>query len=365
MKPRLPRALVVEDEPSWQQILSENLSDAGLQVDTAGSLETAQALLHANVYRLALVDLSLESDDPHNQDGLQVLESVRRTNPACATILVTGFATVELAVRVMKEYQALSCLRKEAFQRNELRELVRQAMAAPPEPAPASRGLPQRADSWGEDGLAPAASGRALVVEDDAGWRGILEELLRDAGFTVRLCASFGEALGVLRREQFQLAVVDLSLSAGTAGEDEAPELEGYHLLRAAREEGIPALVVSGVSSPTEIERAYAEGGIFSFVEKQSFNRRAFLRLVDEARQAGRAASGLSGLTAREYEVLRFVGQGRTNKEIAASLMISENTVKRHIKAVFRKLDIHTRAAAAAKLAGLAGEDTAEPKPGG
>ena len=49
MKPRLPRALVVEDEPSWQQILSENLSDAGLQVDTAGSLETAQALSGSGV----------------------------------------------------------------------------------------------------------------------------------------------------------------------------------------------------------------------------------------------------------------------------------------------------------------------------
>jgi DNA-binding NarL/FixJ family response regulator len=38
-----------------------------------------------------------------------------------------------------------------------------------------------------------------------------------------------------------------------------------------------------------------------------------------------------------------------TNKEIAAVLVITTNTVKRHLKSVFSKLDIHTRSAAAAK----------------
>lgn len=356
MKSRLPRALVVEDEPSWQQILHENLTDAGMQVDTASSQEAAQELLHANAYRLALVDLSLESDDPHNEDGLRVLETVRRTNPTCAAILLTGFATVELAVRVMKEYNALSCLRKEAFQRSELRELVRQALAAPPDGAMDAHGAAHvQVDRWDDDASNQSAAVQALVVEDDAGWRGILEELLSDVGFRVRLCASFGEAFGLLRREHFHLAVMDLGLSGG-----KTPELEGYRLLQTAREQGVPALVVSGVSAPVEIERAYEQGGIFAYVEKQSFDRRAFLRLAGEALRAGRESSGLGELTAREYEVLRFIGQGRTNKEIAVSLMISENTVKRHIKAVFRKLEIHTRAAAAAKLAGLSSEDSAE-----
>ena len=38
-----------------------------------------------------------------------------------------------------------------------------------------------------------------------------------------------------------------------------------------------------------------------------------------------------------------------TNKEIAETLVITTNTVKRHLKAVFEKLDVHTRSAAAAK----------------
>jgi DNA-binding NarL/FixJ family response regulator len=41
-----------------------------------------------------------------------------------------------------------------------------------------------------------------------------------------------------------------------------------------------------------------------------------------------------------------------TNKEIAERLYITTNTVKRHLKSIFNKLDVHTRAAAAAKAVG-------------
>lgn len=358
---RQQRALVVEDEPSWQQILVENLADAGLQVDSTGSMEEARRLLHDHSYRVALVDLSLQGDDPHNQDGLAVLDAVRQTNPGCAAVLITGFATVELAVQVLTEGKAISCLRKEAFQRSQLRDLIRQALAAPPVEEPRPHSTMGRLGGADEQPVTAPRGRRALVVDDDAGWRGILQELLVEAGFSARLCASFGEALGVLRHELFQLAVVDLSLSGAERGWQDTPqELEGYRLLRTARELEIPAVVVSGISSADEIERAYQQGGIYAYVEKQSFHRRAFLRLVEEALQSGQAASELGALTGREHEVLHLVGQGRTNREIAEQLMISENTVKRHIKAIFRKLDIHTRAAAAARLAGLTEEPPRE-----
>jgi len=53
------------------------------------------------------------------------------------------------------------------------------------------------------------------------------------------------------------------------------------------------------------------------------------------------------GLTARELDVLRLVASGRSNKQIAADLVISEHTVARHVQNIFAKLDVSSRTAAA------------------
>lgn len=49
------------------------------------------------------------------------------------------------------------------------------------------------------------------------------------------------------------------------------------------------------------------------------------------------------GITLREYEVLECIDQGMTNKEIAARLFISENTVKTHLSSLYSKLDASRR----------------------
>lgn len=54
------------------------------------------------------------------------------------------------------------------------------------------------------------------------------------------------------------------------------------------------------------------------------------------------------GLTAREAEVLRLVATGRTNRDVAVELVISEHTVARHLQNIFAKLDVSSRAAATA-----------------
>ena len=51
-------------------------------------------------------------------------------------------------------------------------------------------------------------------------------------------------------------------------------------------------------------------------------------------------------LSPRELDVLRLVAKGRTNKELAAAMFISEETVKTHMKALFLKLGVHDRAEA-------------------
>jgi DNA-binding NarL/FixJ family response regulator len=352
-------ALIVEDDPSWQQILGEILTDAGLTVDIADNLEAAVDKLRAVPHRLAIVDLSLSRGGYHDQDGLCVLDAVRRLDPGCVTVMLTGFATVELAVSVLAKHGAFSCLRKETFNRAKFRDLVNQALASAP---PVTTGSDDSLTGTSRD-KAPkttqAADGDAplaLVVEDDAGWRCILSELLTDGGYQVCLCTSFGEALGCLRREKYALAVVDLSLTRSTvrttglrARRLPEQDLDGYRLLTSTRDSEIPTVVVSGVATPAHIERAYAEQAIFAFVQKQAFDRGAFLRIVEEARSAATSSSELDCLTKREREVLELLVQGMTNGEMADALFITINTVKRHLKSIFRKLDVHARSAAAAR----------------
>jgi DNA-binding NarL/FixJ family response regulator len=60
------------------------------------------------------------------------------------------------------------------------------------------------------------------------------------------------------------------------------------------------------------------------------------------------ARTGMHGLTAREQEVLRLVACGRSNRDIAAELVISEHTVARHLQNIFAKLGVSSRTAASA-----------------
>ncbi len=54
------------------------------------------------------------------------------------------------------------------------------------------------------------------------------------------------------------------------------------------------------------------------------------------------------GLSGRELEVLRLIAAGKSNREIATDLVISEHTVSRHLQNIFRKLEVSSRAAATA-----------------
>jgi DNA-binding CsgD family transcriptional regulator len=56
-----------------------------------------------------------------------------------------------------------------------------------------------------------------------------------------------------------------------------------------------------------------------------------------------------NGLTDREVEILAWVARGKTNREIAALLVVSPHTVRKHLEHVFEKLRVHTRAAAVAR----------------
>ena len=71
-------------------------------------------------------------------------------------------------------------------------------------------------------------------------------------------------------------------------------------------------------------------------------------KLLAEFRSLARRASERDeaappGLTAREMQVLQLMAQSKSNKDIASSLFISENTVKNHVRNILEKLHLHSR----------------------
>jgi DNA-binding NarL/FixJ family response regulator len=76
-----------------------------------------------------------------------------------------------------------------------------------------------------------------------------------------------------------------------------------------------------------------------------SVTRRLIAEFTARPRTAPRPTS-LDGLTPRETEVLRLIAQGRSNTEIAADLVVAEQTVKTHVGRILAKLDLRDRAQA-------------------
>lgn len=69
---------------------------------------------------------------------------------------------------------------------------------------------------------------------------------------------------------------------------------------------------------------------------------------VQSATAGVRMRSKMGSLSGREREVLELVSEGRSNREIAAELYVSEFTAKRHVQNILRKLDVHSRREASA-----------------
>ncbi len=72
------------------------------------------------------------------------------------------------------------------------------------------------------------------------------------------------------------------------------------------------------------------------------------LARVDLLLEVATSASGSHGLTDREVEVIRLVAAGKTNRQVATELVISEHTAARHLQNIYAKLGISSRTAASA-----------------
>jgi DNA-binding NarL/FixJ family response regulator len=139
------------------------------------------------------------------------------------------------------------------------------------------------------------------------------------------------------------------------------PGSDGVEALRGLRERGSPArvLVITSYPEPASVlpaVRAGAAGYVYKDVDPPALA--AAIRAVhaghvllhpDVARllAAGEATPAGVRLTAREHQVLAEIAHGRSNREIARALALSEKTVKTHVSAILTKLGVQDRTQAA------------------
>ncbi|MDM8532982.1 response regulator transcription factor [Anaerolineales bacterium HSG25] len=114
----MPTILIIEDDPAWLDILSEIVEDVSAVAKPVSSYADAlEALQGRHKFALAIVDMSLSLLHHDNRDGLAVLQEIATSYPSLPTIVVTGYATVDLAVRVLAELKAVHFFRKDDFDR--------------------------------------------------------------------------------------------------------------------------------------------------------------------------------------------------------------------------------------------------------
>lgn len=147
------------------------------------------------------------------------------------------------------------------------------------------------------------------------------------------------------------------------------PGADGVTALHGLRAAGNPAkvLVITSFTEPSAVlpaVRAGASGYVYKDVDPpalaaaiRSVHAGHVLLHPDVARllASGDSRPGAADLTARERDVLAELARGRSNREIARELSLSEKTVKTHVSAILGKLGVadRTQAALHAVRAGL------------
>jgi two-component system NarL family response regulator len=204
----------------------------------------------------------------------------------------------------------------------------------------------------------PAEATRILIADDHVTVReGLAAILSRQPDMVVVDQASNGrEAVAMFRQHRPAVTLLDLRM----------PLLDGIGAIGEIRAEDPAARILVLTTFDTDVEIAGAiKAGAAGYLLKDAPRE----TLVDTVRRihagqtcipaelVAKLAATLTAeeLTVREQDVLRLVARGRSNKEIAANLSITETTVKSHVRSIFSKLRVlsRTEAIAAASRRGL------------
>ena len=204
---------------------------------------------------------------------------------------------------------------------------------------------------------------RVLVVDDHAlVRRGVVEALSEEQGIEVVGEATDGaQALEKAKALGPDVVIMDLAmpglggLDATLALHNEVPTVqvlvftvsESEADLFSAMRYGAKGYILKNASSEDLVRAVIhiAQGGVIVSPDMAS-------KLLDELSHihvaGGIQAALVDGISPRETEVLQLVAQGSSNSGIAAALIISENTVKTHLRNIMDKLHLANRSQAAA-----------------
>lgn len=207
---------------------------------------------------------------------------------------------------------------------------------------------------------------KCLLVDDHALFRDGLKLLvgMEFPDIEMLQAGTLSDALQLLSRHpQISLVLLDLKL----------PDASDLLALNAVRKhhDGVTCVVLSADENPSTVIAAI-DAGAAGFIPKTTQARGMLhaLRTVlaggvylpanvasQSLEKSPNSGSGLRepdlGLSSRQMEVLRMLVEGKSNKQISNSLMLSESTVKTHIEAIYRRLDVKSRTQAVVSAARL------------
>ena len=202
-----------------------------------------------------------------------------------------------------------------------------------------------------------------IIIDDHALFRVGLQGLLEQRGIKVIAAVADGyEGLHLAEHLQPNIILLDLRM----------PEVGGLQILQQARQNGMKIPIVMLTTSNEEQDlvdalRNGAQGYLLKDMEPDELV--SALRDIERGKnviahgltdvlarvvqgepaieESAKTNSPFSELTPRELEILCLVADGQSNKTIARNLGISDGTVKLHVKAILRKLSVHSRVEAA------------------
>jgi DNA-binding NarL/FixJ family response regulator len=215
---------------------------------------------------------------------------------------------------------------------------------------------------------------RLVVVDDHEVVRQGLVALLgrRDAFQVVGEAGTVEEALSVVRRFQPDLVIMDVRLPDGSGIEAcrelraEMPATRVVILTSYPDEEAVLSAIIAGASGYLlkQIRGRDLVNALEAVGRGESLLDPAVTEKVLE--RVRRIATGtytdeLAALTAQEQRILLLVAEGKTNKEIAAEVFLSDKTVKNYVSSILSKLNLERRAQAAAFVVRQASSAALEP----